>query len=262
MREGLLQLLHPFLEPGQSPHQCDLFPELGRGLRGTAHVEGAACQAFAYPGLRRNHRIIPDLQMPRHPDLTGKRHPLSQPGATRNPSLGHQKGVLTYYRIVRDLHKIVYLAPFLNPSSPESGAVHRRVRTNFNIIVDLHDSDLRDLYVPPPTPLEPKAVAPEHHARMKDHAVSNHAPRGNGHSWMQKTLLPDSGLLSNITVGAHHGTRTHHGARFQNGEGLDRHALAKTDARTNKRSRVNTGGERQRSRCKKFNESGESKRGV
>jgi hypothetical protein len=47
---------------------------------------------------------------------------------------------------------------------------------------------------------------------------------------MQQAVLSNFTLMAQITVGAHDGTGTHHRARLEDGEGLNRRTLPNVDA--------------------------------
>jgi hypothetical protein len=200
--------------------------------------------------------------VPGHPDLPGKRHARPQLGAAGDSGLGHQQGVLPNDHVVGDLHKIVDFTAFLNPSAPEAGPVHGGVCADLNVIVHLDDANLRNFDMPTAGPFKAEAVAPQHHTRMEDDPVSDHAPRSDSHARMQETMLSKFAFMAQKTVGPYDGARTDDHSRFQDGEGLDGCSFADHDALSQHCGGMDARGKNGRLGREKFYESRKGERGV
>src|SRR5438552_18930345 len=81
-------------------------------------------------------------------NLSGHHHFFSDPSAAGDSGLGRNNGVFSYDYIVRDLHEVVDLHAFLDPSPAEPSAINRRVRADLYAVTALNDSESRHFRVP------------------------------------------------------------------------------------------------------------------
>ena len=72
--------------------------------------------------------------------------------------------------VVRNLHEIVDLHVFLNPGAPKTRAINCRVRTDFHIIIDLHNPDLGNFALSPVFEFESETIGANDCAAVNDHA--------------------------------------------------------------------------------------------
>src|SRR5262245_47059791 len=107
-----------------------------------------------------------------HADLTGQDHIVFHHRAPCDSDLGGQQHATTDCDAVRDLNQVVDLGAGANASLSYCRSIDRRVRANFDVVFDEDIGKLRDLQVRPICLLdEPEAVAPDHNAVVKDHAI-------------------------------------------------------------------------------------------
>src|SRR3989337_2843030 len=70
------------------------------------------------PGLRSDHRLIPDLDMIDYTHLTGKDHFVADPSAAGDANLSGNDRIFPYYHVVRDLNQVIYLRSLADNGAP------------------------------------------------------------------------------------------------------------------------------------------------
>src|SRR2546430_7421360 len=85
--------------------------------------------------------------MTKHPDLSRNHHFFADARTSSNTGLCRDDGMFADRHVVRDLHQIVDFDAFLNPRPPKSRAINRRVSSDLGVVVNLDDSDLRNLLI-------------------------------------------------------------------------------------------------------------------
>src|ERR1700736_557347 len=108
--------------------------------------------------------------MPYNADLTSHLHIFANSRAAGYPSLGCDDRIFSNNDVVRDLHKVVDLSPFLNPGSAEPCAIYRCVRADLHVVVNLNNSDLRNFLVLAFNKFESETIGPDDRAAMNDDA--------------------------------------------------------------------------------------------
>src|SRR2546425_981720 len=116
-------------------------------------------------------------------DLPGHHHLFSHPRAAGDSGLGRNNRVFSYDYVVRDLHEVVDLHPFLDPGPAESGAINGRVCADLCVVIDLNDSDLRNLFVTTVDEFEAETIRADDCTAMNDHARPDLGPFANGYIW-------------------------------------------------------------------------------
>src|SRR6516165_6159385 len=100
-----------------------------------------------------------------------------------------------------DLHQVVDFGSALDHGTTKSRPVHCGISTDFDIIFDHHDADLRNLDTLDSSAGVAETIAANHHSGMQNHAVAQLTTFANDHIRMQHA------------VGTDHRIRTHKDAR-------------------------------------------------
>ena len=79
--------------------------------------------------------------------------------------------------VVSDLHEVVDLGAGADPGPSEAGAIHATVRADLDVVVDLDDPDLLDLFVAAFDEFEAEPVGADDDSAVEDDAVRR---SGNG----------------------------------------------------------------------------------
>ena len=190
---------HPLEQLAEPAHPGELLRRFLQRHRWTRPPRPPV-QTFRDAGLRPNHRSVVDLDMPDDPGLTANHHTGTDPHASGDSDLGHDDRMFPDYDVVRDLHQIIDLRSFLDPGSAKPGSIDRRVRADLNIIVDLHDADLRDFLVPARFHLEAETVGTDHHPAVKNDAVSDPATLADRDIGVDNAVVANRRLVSDIAV--------------------------------------------------------------
>ncbi len=109
----------------------------------------AARKAFGDAALPRNHCSLRNFQVACNAYLSPHHDALAHPSASGNARLRHDHRIFSNDYVVRDLHEIIDLHAFLDPSPAKPRAVDGRVRADLNIVVDLNDAELLNLLLSP-----------------------------------------------------------------------------------------------------------------
>ena len=117
-------------------------------------------QTLRNTGLRANHGSIVDLDVANDPRLTSNHNPGANPHTARDPNLRDDNGMFPNDHVVRDLDQVIDFHAFLNPGASKARPIDRRIRADLDIVIDLHDTDLRNFLmstglISKPKPSEP-----------------------------------------------------------------------------------------------------------
>ena len=169
--------------------------------------------------------------MSRHANLSAKHTPTAYLGRTGHADLGRHHGVLAHFAVVGNLHEIIKLHAPAHISAAHRGAVNASVCTDFHVVLNGYDADLRDFFITVWRGGETEAVGTDHRAGMECHAVAELAAvvnRGVGvnHAIFAKTrtllddcagidlttfanrdIITDIGKRTYVAVFAHRGGR-------------------------------------------------------
>src|ERR1700737_403012 len=104
--------------------------------------------------------------------------------------------------VVRALDPIVHLRSLLNPCSTKARAINRGIRADLDVVVDLYDPKLRNLFLPAFYDFESETVCSDHSAAMEDHAGANPRPFANDHVWINQRRNSDHNLVADVASGA------------------------------------------------------------
>jgi hypothetical protein len=161
------------------------------------------------------------MDMTNHSNLPRQSHAISDPGTSRDSNMRHYEAVFPNHHVVRDLDQIIDLRSGPDPSAPKAGAVNRGVSPDFNIVINLNNTDLRDLQVLARDRLKPESIAANNAARMQNHSVTDNAPLGNGDTGTNQTFGPNDRTMAHVDVGPNYGVRPDFRALFEHRMGLD-----------------------------------------
>src|SRR5262249_44955058 len=106
-----------------------------------------ATGVLGYTALRTDRGVIADLDMPNDANLTANQDTLTDLDTAGNSGLRCDNGVLSDHDVVRNLHQIIDLDALLNPSPAKTRAVHRRVRADLDVVIDLDNSQLLNFFL-------------------------------------------------------------------------------------------------------------------
>jgi len=155
----------------------------------------------------------------------------------------------SYDYIVRDLHEVVDLHAFLDPSPAEPSAINRRVRADLYVVIDLNDSDLRNFFVTTIDQFESETIRADHCTAMNNNVRSDSRSFANGYVWINQARLADNAFMSNVSVGADHCVVTNRCTRLDDRVRLNGDAVSEFRSRINHRRRMNAWREGDRFRC-------------
>src|SRR5437762_9833052 len=122
---------------------------------------------------------------------------------------------------MRDLHEVVDLHASLNPRPAKPGAINSRVRTDLDVVVNLHDAELLNLLLPAIDYFKAKSVRTNYRAAVDDYPRPNPASLANGHERINQARGPDCCFMSNVTSRANNCVIANLGTVFDNRVGLD-----------------------------------------
>ncbi len=137
--------------------------------------------------------------------------------------------MLSNMHIMTYLHKIVELTAFPDDGLAESSAVDAGIGSDFDIIVDFHDTGLRNFDVPPVAKLKSKSVRTDYSTAVNDGAISHRAAMHDGDARMQQAVIADTRILTDVGICADGGAAADHGAVFNHCVGLNAHAFAESN---------------------------------
>src|SRR5262249_13998628 len=85
-----------------------------------------------------------------------------------------------------------------NPGPAKTRAVHRRVRADLNVVVNLDNPELLNFLVPTIDHFETEAVSSDHSAAVNNYARANPASLPNCHIRINVTPRPNHRLVSDV----------------------------------------------------------------
>lgn len=144
-REPIVDLTNLGKEIGELA-DCPLLPQRNRMfLCRMAKVASSLPDGFAYPGLRLDDDIVDDIQVADNSHLTGNEIPLAKPSASGDSDLRSDHSISANDNVVGNMHEVIDLDAYANLSPPHCGPIDCRARTDFNIISQDNDPDVRHL---------------------------------------------------------------------------------------------------------------------
>ena len=91
--------------------------------------------------------IVSDPNMTGNPHLAGQNYVPTYLNTARYADLSNNKGVLAHYHIMCNLNQIIDFCSALDPGFSQCRPINSAVCTYFNIIVNLNNPYLRNLYM-------------------------------------------------------------------------------------------------------------------
>ena len=88
---------------------------------------------------------LPIFRCPANPDWPATTTLVAKLRRSGDPDLRDEQAVPADSHVVRDHHEIVDLRPFADDGLAECGAIDRRAGADLDVVLDAHDSDLRNL---------------------------------------------------------------------------------------------------------------------
>src|ERR1051326_5541826 len=137
--------------------------------------------------LRCNNRSVANFEMADNTDLAGHHDIGSDLCASGNPGLRGNDRILPHDYVVRDLHEIVDLDALLDPGPAEARPIDRRVRADFDVIVNLHNSSLWNFFVVTFNHFKSKTVCANDRAAVNDDARADSRSFTNCNVWVDQT---------------------------------------------------------------------------
>lgn len=125
------------------------------------------------------------------------------------------------HHIMSNLHKIINLGPFLDPSPTKTRPVDRRVRANLHVVVNLYNTRLGYLYVSTCHEFEAKTVTTDDRSTVDDDPVTNQTSGPQRDACRQLAIATDPRAMSDVTVGTNDRVRTDLRARFDHHKWLN-----------------------------------------
>ena len=122
------------------------------------------------------------------------------------------------FAVVSDHDQVVEFRPFSNNRGANRSSIDCRARTNFNIVVDMNGTQLRNLFEPAGDEAISKTVSTDHGTTVNQHAASDN------NIVVQHDVGVQDRLIRNRAAG------TDHDARVKNAIGTDDNILANPDS--------------------------------
>src|SRR5262249_26241349 len=193
--------LHPVKKFPQPPHPRQVhFRFLQRYRR--SRPPHPAVEILGDASLCPDHRTVADLNVPNDTGLTANHYALANSHASSNSRLGSYNGVFADHHVMRDLHQIINLCSRLNPSPTETRPIDGRVGTDFHIVVDLDNPDLRHFLLTLRCHFETKSVCNDDHATVQNYPGPESAPFPDNDSGINHAVLSDRNVVSDVATGA------------------------------------------------------------
>src|SRR5688572_25020368 len=149
--------------------------------------------------------------------------------------------MLPDFHVVTNLYQVIDLGPLAYDRFPQRSAVDRRAGSDFDVVLDPHDSNLRNFVVLALIQGEAVTVRANDNARMDDAATANPRPIVDDHirindafvtdarSGLDRDSLKDGDVVSEHDILAYRRERPHRHIRSELGAGSDagfrRHAF-------------------------------------
>ena len=159
--------------------------------------------------------------MPGDPGLRGDDSVIAYRGAAGDADLGNHHTVAAENHIVTDLNLVVYFGALTDPRFPEAGTVNGGVRSDFDIIVNLHDTNLVDFPVASVDKFVAKPIGSQHHPGMEADPVAEHGVVIKSDPRMQEAVAANFGAFPDKTARSDFGAFADFDARFDDGARFD-----------------------------------------
>jgi hypothetical protein len=101
---------------------------------------------------------------------------------------------------MRDLDQVIRLDSSFDPGLPHGCPIDRTIGPNFDVIIDLHDADLRNLHILRSIPSEPKPIAADDGPRVNDDPLSNDTSIHNHHVGVEDAFFPNLRRFSHVNA--------------------------------------------------------------
>src|SRR5260370_7095858 len=98
-----------------------------------------------------------------------------------------------------EVHQVVNFHSLLNPGSSKPRPIDRYVSPDFNVIVDLNDSNLRDFFISAVRGFKSEAIRADVRPHPNHHPLPNPFPLPNLHFRINPPLPPHHGSLPHLT---------------------------------------------------------------
>ena len=110
--------------------------------------------------------------MSRHANLSAKHTPTAYLGRTGHADLGRHHGILAHFAVVGNLHEVVKFHAPAHISAAHRGAVNASVCTDFHVVLNGYDADLRYFLISVRRRGEAEAIGTDYRAGVERHAVA------------------------------------------------------------------------------------------
>ena len=199
--------------------------------------------------LGANHRFVTDLDMSDDADLSAYHDLCADPNAAGDPGLRRDHRVLSDDDVVGHLHQIVDLHAVLNPGPSKTGAVDRGIGADFDVVINLHNSNLRDLFIFPFPWFEPETIRADHDTAMNDDAGTDLRAFANRDVRINQTVRAYDRFMADVTSRSDNCIVPDRYTGLDDGMRLNGNAFTEFDIRGDDRAAVNSGREGNGFRC-------------
>ena len=177
----------------------------------------------AQHGLRSDVRLLPKARLaPCH-------HVVVHSHSSRKPALRGHHHVFADSAVVPDVHQVVDLRAVVNQRISQCATVYAGVRPNLNIRANLDTANLRKLLVAAVLQHKPKAVGPDHAARMQNRPGSDLDARVNCDIRVDPASVSHDRVVPHIA------------SSFDDRARANPYAVVKHDVRSNRRPFAHSG---------------------
>jgi len=116
------------------------------------------------------------MDMSNRSNMPCNHHVMACCRTSRKPALRDNHTVRPNYAVVGNHHQIIDFRTFPNMRPRKTPTVNRRVRPDLRIVVDLHNTQLRNLHMLSFLHLVPKSIRPDHRSRMQHNPIPDPTP--------------------------------------------------------------------------------------
>ena len=157
-------------------------------------------QTLPYAALRADHCPVVNLDVADDPCLAANDNAGAYSDTPGDSDLRDDDGMFADHHVVRDLHEVINLDALLNPGAAKTRAVDRGIGANLDVIIDLHDANLRHLLVPGRGHFESKTIRADNGATVNDDAIADFASLANRDVWVNETPCADDRFVADVAV--------------------------------------------------------------
>src|SRR5262249_39744797 len=143
-----------------------------------------------------------DLNVPNDTGLTADHYSLADSHTPGNSRLRRYYCVFADYHVMRDLHQIINFRSRLNPGSTKTRSIDGRVRTDFHVVVDLDNSDLRHFLLTLRCHFEAEPVCADDHSTVQNYPGAEPAPFPDNDSRIDDAAFSDRDVVSDVATSA------------------------------------------------------------